>query len=172
MARVSLNSVRILTLREIAEMWAPEAQVPVSMMLRELRLAAVNLPRRWEGLDHISPDTPDDQLPDPDKKVDRQWLIEFCDKQGWKEPSFWRCKEDKRERGRPSMRSEILNELARRAAAGELADTLAAETRHLLEWAEETHSGHPGRPRNAKSIEPIIRHNYHVLRDKPNLGNG
>jgi hypothetical protein len=148
-------------------MWAPEAQIPASLMLRELRLAAVNIPRRWEGLDHIAPDTPDDQLPNPDQKVDRQWLVEFCDKQeGWREPSFWRDKEDKRDRGRPTMRLEILDEMARRASAGELAHTLAAEARQLLEWAEKTHSGHPGRPRNAKSIAAIIGDSYHELRGK------
>ena len=57
MTRVSLNPVRILTLRELADMWASEAEIPFSVMLRELRLAAFNAPRRWQGKDHIPPDT-------------------------------------------------------------------------------------------------------------------
>lgn len=33
-------------------------------------------------------------MADPDERVDRQWLQEFCDKQeGWREPEFWFSRE-------------------------------------------------------------------------------
>lgn len=169
MSRVPLHNVRVLTLREIAEMWAPEAEVPVSLMLRELRLAVVNIPRRWEGLDHIPADTPDEQLPDPDEKVDRQWLMEFCDKQeGWREPSFWQRekKESERYPGRPSVKPAILQKLKDRADAGEMAQSLADEARQLLAWATETYQGQPGVPSKSTSIENQIRATYRELREK------
>lgn len=167
MSRVPLHNVRVLSLREIAEMWAPEAEIPVSLMLRELRLAAVNIPRRWENLDHIPPDTPDDQLPDPDQRVDRQWLMEFCDKQeGWREPNFWRSetRESDRYPGRPSIKRAILQKLKERAVSGEIAGSLAKEAQQLLAWAEATHPSAPGLPSKPASIENQIRDTYRELR--------
>lgn len=168
MSRVPLHNVRVLTLREIAEMWAPEAEIPVSLMLRELRLAAVNIPRRSKGLDHIPPDTPDEELPNPDERVDREWLIQFCSKQGWEEPFFWRseARDTDRYPGRPSIRRAIVQKLEDRANSGQIADSLAEEARQLLAWAEESYRGDPGVPGKAASIENQIRDRYRELKNQ------
>lgn len=143
MPRISLERVRMLTLREIAEMWAPTAEIPVSLMLRELRYAVINIPRlkAGEGLFDVPP--PDDQLPNPDERVDRQWLMEFCSKQGWSEPEFWseNIPIGPSFPGRSSIMRAIVQELEYRAEQGQLELTLAEQARQLFQWALQSLPG-------------------------------
>lgn len=140
MTGLPLHRVSHLSLREIAEIWAPEAQRPESFLLRELQTAVVNLQRLDKGEPLLDVPLSDDELPDPDQRVDRAWLVEFCSKQEWNTPEFWFG--EKRHKGpsfpgRPSKMAAIVQELRRRADAGELEATLAAEARHLSKWAAE-----------------------------------
>jgi hypothetical protein len=84
------KQVRILSLREIAEMWAPELGISETAVLRELRIAEVNLPRWRDGLPLSQPEEwpSEEELPNPDEWKDREWLIEFCAKQKWSAPKF------------------------------------------------------------------------------------
>jgi hypothetical protein len=137
------KQVRILSLREIAEMWAPELGISETAVLRELRIAEVNLPRWRDGLPLSQPEEwpSEEELPNPDEWKDREWLIEFCAKQKWSAPKFWSdegYEAPGRYAGRPTnlARPMITEEFLRRAQAGELAETLAAEARHLRDWSE------------------------------------
>ena len=170
MARVPLHNVRVLSLREIAELWAPEADIPVELMLRELRLAVINIPRRRERLGLIEEIPPDDELPDPDERVDRDWLIEFCEKQGWNEPSFWFDRQEDdlvRFAGRPGYRYRpaLERELRRRAEAGELHRTLAAEMRYLRQWALDNYPDE--QPPTIRTLENAYRALFRDLSRTP-----
>jgi hypothetical protein len=129
----SLNKVRWLSLREIAEMWSKTSGIPESAMLRELRYGVINIKRLRVGESLLDLPPPDDELPDPDTRVDRQWLMEFCTKQeDWPKPEFWFGKLDERgDRypGRPSVKSAVLQELGDRALNHRIEDTLAEQAR-------------------------------------------
>jgi hypothetical protein len=66
--------------------------------------------------------------------------------------------------GRPSIMPKIEAELRRRAAAGQLRDTLGAESKVLARWAQTTHPDE-GPPR-AKSIERRLGRLYQELKQK------
>ena len=161
-----MNNIRVLTLREIAEMWSREAELPVSFMLRELRWATVNIPRLEQGLNLIPTDTPDEELPDPDERVDRDWLIEFCSKQGWEYPSFWQSSERETDRypGRPTVKPAILHELQARFEENRLETSLAKQSLVLLEWANSNYAGDPRLPSTERTVENQIRDEYRRLK--------
>jgi len=164
--RLPLDRVRHLSLREIAEMWAPEAKLPVSLMLRELQYAVINIPRLERGEGPLTQLVPTEQLPNPDEQVDRDWLIEFCGKQDWTIPSFCRGRVYKESRfaGRPGFahRIELEEELERRAKVGELSATLAAEAKALHSWCLDTFPR--SRPPTPGTIENALREAYRRLR--------
>jgi hypothetical protein len=66
--------------------------------------------------------------------------------------------------GRPSMMPKIEAEMRHRAAAGQLRDTLSAESRVLARWAQTTHPDE-GPPR-AESIERRLGRLYQELKQK------
>jgi hypothetical protein len=113
----------------------------------------------------------DAELPDPDERVDREWLIEFCTKQGWRSPRFWSSRSNQNAqayRGRPPYpdRVALERELRRRAAAGEMhQSSLAAEMRYLQNWATEAFPN--DRPPALGTLEEAHRDLYWDLRGIP-----
>lgn len=66
--------------------------------------------------------------------------------------------------GRPSMMPKIKAEMRRRAAAGQLRDTLSAESKILASWAQTTHPDE--RPPRAESIQRRLGRLYQELKKK------
>ena len=66
--------------------------------------------------------------------------------------------------GRPSMMPKIEAEMRRRATAGQLRDTLSAESKVLASWAQTTHPDE--RPPRAKSIQRRLGRLYQELKGK------
>ena len=66
--------------------------------------------------------------------------------------------------GRPSMMPNIEAEMRRRAAAGQLRDTLSAESKVLASWAQTTHPDE--RPPRAESIQRRLGRLYQELKKK------
>jgi hypothetical protein len=66
--------------------------------------------------------------------------------------------------GRPSMMPTIEAEMRRHAAAGQLRDTLSAESKVLAKWAQTTHPDE--RPPRAKSIQRRLGRLYQELKEK------
>jgi hypothetical protein len=66
--------------------------------------------------------------------------------------------------GRPSMMPKIEAEMRRRAVAGQLRDTLSAESKVLARWAQTTHPDEC--PPRAKSIERRLGRLYQELKQK------
>jgi hypothetical protein len=66
--------------------------------------------------------------------------------------------------GRPSMMPKIEAEMRRHAAAGQLCDTLSAESKVLARWAQTTHPDE--RPPRVKSIQRRLGRLYQELKDK------
>jgi hypothetical protein len=158
---VPLTSVRVMTLREIAQLWAPSAQIPESLMLSELRVAVLNIPRLLAGQELLALDEipPDEALPSPDERVDRSWLMEFCGKQGWPEPEFWfPRKTDLNPVGRPTYRSLVLKTFRERLAQGLTQSTISAESRAILDHLQEHHS--VSDLPEAKTIQAHIRKEF------------
>jgi hypothetical protein len=148
--------VRWLSIKEIADLWAPEIGVPSSIIERELKLGKINLPRLREGLGLIS-DFPE-ALPSPEDIITRDELNDFCEKEGhWARPVFWFGGEVQPPSfpGRPSIMAAIVQELNKTAEAGELQLTLAAQARTLNEWARNVFPG--AHTPTAKAIENGIR---------------
>jgi hypothetical protein len=158
-----LNNVRVLTLREIAQLWAPSAQISESTMLRELRIAVLNIPRLLKGKQLLAVDEipPDDKLPSPDERVERAWLMEFCGKQGWPEPEFWfPRKTDLNPVGRPTYRSLVMKIFQERLPQGLTQRTISAESRAIFDHLQEhyTFSDLP----DAKTIQAHIRKEFNA----------
>jgi len=142
--RLHFENIRALSLRDILEQWQKEADFPAGAMERELKRAVLNLDRDWQNGDLIDPLFPDDELPGMDTLVDKDWLTDFCGKGDWPFPKFWfpRGMEDIK-LGRPSHMPAIVQELERRAEAGELADTVTQEAGELNDWAVGRGLGYP-----------------------------
>jgi hypothetical protein len=156
---VSLKNVRWLRLDEIADLWSVEIGVAPSIILRELRLALINLPRLAEGKGLIE-EIPS-QLPAPDSLMSQEEMYGFCEKEGhWPRPKFWfgESMNTTSFPGRPSIMSAILQELDRAHKNGELKDSLAKQSRALVQWASEVFPANQ-RP-TVKTTENNIRHIY------------
>jgi len=163
--RLHFENIRALPLRVILEEWQKEVDFPGDVMERELRMAVLNLDRDWQNGDLIDPLFPDDELPGMDTLVDKDWLTDFCGKGDWPFPKFWfpRGMEDIK-LGRPSHMPAIVQELERRAEAGELADTVTQEARELNDWAVGRGLGYPRL--NDKSIRNRIGARYRELKER------
>ncbi len=160
MIKVPLSSVRALSLREIAELWAPTAEIPVSVMLRELRVAVINIPRLWGGRELLKSIPPDSKLPNPDTRVDRRWLMEFCGKQDWDKPEFWfPLQVAARRPGRPSLKNIVISTFKCRRKMKRVERTISAEGRAIHDELAEKY---PGKiVPQGKTIQAHIREEWH-----------
>jgi hypothetical protein len=168
--RANLTNVQWLTIAELADHWAPEIEVPRDVVVRELRLGLY----KWENAKHnpefvcgrpLKQRPPEEDLPSvDDARVDRVFMMAFCEKQRWPLPQFWfqRRQPARSFPGRPSIMGAIVQELRRRVEDRQLEDTLAMESRVLEAWAREHHPGL--QTPTAKAIENGIRNEYRVLR--------
>lgn len=157
------ETVRWLTLEEIAELWSRASSHPKSVILEQLRLAVLNLPRLRRGEPLIPSRPPDHELPDPNTtRMSREEVQEFCAKQPWALPRFWFAAAPGRGRvGRPSLAPQILQEMERRAEADELESTISAEGVSLLEWVRQAH---PQWSYAVRTIKKIIGPRFRQLR--------
>jgi hypothetical protein len=140
MARLPLHNVRWLSIREIAKYWADDAELDEETILRELQLSYINFRRIDAGQERVDALPPKAEMPEVEMLLTREHLLRFCDKQGWPVPEFWFGREirEKGFAGRPAKKKRaIVQELERRAAAGELRDSLADQARDLSKWAAE-----------------------------------
>ena len=132
-------SVRLLSIRVIAEKWYSESiRVPQATIEKELQRSLLNMAagRDWreDGLLDLSELT---DLPSLDQEISKEHVREFCSKQDWPLPRFWFPDEAPpvRQRGRPSHKNAIVQEFERRAGAGELEVNVTTEARALAEWS-------------------------------------
>ena len=162
MPKIPLDKVTKLSLREIAELWTPSARIPFSLMLRELRVAAINIPRVREGKELLPQIPPEHELPDPDDEtVDYEWLVEFCEKQGWPTPDFWRYERGYvRPQGRPSYKQQVLKIYNERRRDNLTKDTISQEARDIYDRLHEL--GLEGVIPEPKTIQMHIREHYNA----------
>jgi|SRR5689334_4066986 len=168
MSRLPLGQVRVLSISEIAELWAQEAEErPRSLIERELRIFLLNRPRLSQGEGPIQPIPEDDQLPPATGRLSKSDLEEFCAKQGWTKPRFWfgRVTDGPGFPGRPTIMRAIVQELERRAEAGQLSETLTDQATELVAWANERLPPGPIPIPGTRSVANAIRKIYWALRN-------
>jgi hypothetical protein len=159
------EKVRWLTIKEIAELWSPEIGIPSSIILRELQASVINIPRLVGGEPLVEELPADEDLASEDTRLDKSHVGLFCEKQGhWPKPRFWfgPQKHPLGFVGRPSVMPAIVQELERRAAANQLEDTLADQSRELARWAKSKLPGE--QVPTARTIENNIRLRFKVLK--------
>jgi hypothetical protein len=135
-----LHRVRWLSIEQIAKLWGDEVGYDPKIIQHELQLGLLNLPRIEAGLRPLDKLPPAEELPPIETHFSRDDIPKFCDKQGWPVPGFWFGREvrEKGYAGRPAKKKRaILQELERRAQAGELHNRVRAEAQYLSEWAAE-----------------------------------
>jgi hypothetical protein len=162
-----LNRVRWLTIKEIAKFWAEELEIPESIILRELQLAVINLPR-WRSGEALIPEFPT-ELPSADTKMTRDDLWEFCEKQQspWSRPHFWFSDwEAPSYPGRSSMMHEIMQHFHNLKDANKLEKTVTEQAKVLAEWAPSARSAAKRgvQPPTARTIENAIRHEFRAAK--------
>lgn len=164
MRGASLQKTRFLTLDEISDLWYKQLLISRGVVLRELRIGVINLRRVSDGLPWVKELPKETELPPSSHVVDKAWMSNFCNKQGWPYPLFWFPSEDPnpRRRGRPAYphMKAIREELARRAEQSELATTLTEETRHLQRWASQQFPS-PDAPK-LKTLSNELRGDYNA----------
>lgn len=137
---IDYTIVREMPIEDIARLWFRELGMSRELLERELRLAVLNLDRNWREEGLIAEVPPDEELPPVTTRLSKEQIQEFCEKQrGWPLPEFWFGPQgdEPRPRGRPSHMPAILQELERRAEAGELEATVTEQARALNQWAIE-----------------------------------
>jgi hypothetical protein len=140
MARAPLREVRWLTLEELSEPWALELHLRQDLVLRELRIGIINVPRIQRGEGLIPELPPEGDLPSPLEMVDRDWVERFAAKNHWPRPRFWFGDAPA---GRPVGRPQFIGwdavtqEMGRRIEEGTDADSWRQESNHLSQWAIE-----------------------------------
>ena len=160
MAIAPLDNVRELTLREISVLWAPDLRLPEETVLRELRAGVLNIELLAGGQEMLDEIPPEDQLPDPETRVNRDWLRTFAEKNLWPPPAFWFPEEHEvRRPGRPTLRDHIVERFLELVAEEQLADTISAQGRVLHDWARENF---PGKHiPEGRTIQMHIREEWH-----------
>jgi hypothetical protein len=163
-----LDRVRWLTIKEIAEYWAEELEIPESIIQRELQLAVINLPL-WRRGEDLIPEFPKSELPSADTIMDRADLEDFCEKQQspWSRPRFWFSDwKAPSYPGRASVMHKIEQHFDRLVAADQLEETLAEQARVLAEWARSALPEATTRvqPPTAGAIGNAIRHKYRAAK--------
>ena len=160
------KNVRWLTIKEIADLWAPQLGIASSIVERRLQLVVINLPRWRKGEPLIDKHPPENELPSVTTVIDRQDIVDVCRKQGgWPRPDFWFEEIDDKGKsfpGRPSIMRAIVQELESLAKEGKLEDTLAAQAQKLEEWARHNCPGQ--QIARAPSIANGIRDDFRRLK--------
>lgn len=154
MARAPLREVRWLTLDALAQEWALELHQRQDVVLQELRLGVINLPRleRGEGLIPTFP-ADDDQPNAHEYRVDREWVDRFAAKNRWPLPRFWFGDGPTgRPVGRPRLAGwdEVQREMEQRIHDGLAHNSWNVESNYLAAWIAEQITGQ--RTPSAKSI--------------------
>jgi hypothetical protein len=90
----------------------------------------------------------------------------LCGGDDEKAPTAAPAHEVSRYPGRPTIKLAVLEKLCERAADGSMHDTLAAEARWLLEWAQRERAGESGVPSSPGVIENQVRDKFNALRGK------
>ena len=162
-----IGNVNFLTVRAVSELWENSLNIPASIIERELRVALFKLEKNYPFHENVKVIPSEKELPPPDTIIDRKFIEKFCDKEGWKLPAFWfnDLPTGPSFPGRPSKMSAIVQELRKRAEEGNLAETLAEESRQLCEWARERFPGE--QTPTDKTIANGIRSTYHILKKQP-----
>src|SRR5262245_15713605 len=126
--RANLAKVQWLSIAELVEMWAPEIAVPRELMIRELRYGLYKYERSRQNHPEfvcgqpLKKQPPENELPPVDEPLlYKEFMLAFCEKQGWPLPRSWPYIEGKpRGAGRPAKMNAIVQELRRRAERCEL----------------------------------------------------
>lgn len=170
----NLKSVQWLTVEEVSELWAPQLSIPKATIMRELQYALYKLEKakteRYFGYEAmrkpLSEAPPDADLPSKDTLINREFIEAFCDKELWAMPLFWfkQIPTGPSFPGRPSIMSEIVQELEGRAKRGELERTLAAEAKALEQWAQANPEFVGKQLPRAPSIRNGVRSAYNILK--------
>ena len=160
------TKVNFLTVKEISDLWEIELKIPSSIISRELRIALYKLSIEYPFSKNIDIKPSEVDLPSENEYISRELIDRFCDKQIWKLPSFWfkGLPTAGSFPGRPSVMDAILQELSNRAERGELADSLAEQSRQLSEWAGRRFPGQ--QTPKPKSTENGIRSTYNMLKNQ------
>ena len=161
--------VQWLTVKELAEMWAPELGMPTSVVKRELLYGLYKVEKAIEFAKPLNEPVPEDELPTDETLIQKDFMEKFCrESVELQMPKFWFGGFDKGPQepafpGRPSLMRAILKELEAQADREELVDNLAEQSRQLSKWAEEKFSGQ--QTPKPKSVENGIRVAFRILKN-------
>ncbi|MEP2943136.1 MAG: hypothetical protein ABJO72_05005 [Hyphomicrobiales bacterium] len=163
MAKLPWINVNSPTIRQLAEKWAEISDQDAEFITSEMQLAWLNLQRMEDGLPMLAPEEipPYDELPSPNERINKDWLLEFCDKQDWPYPKFWSDDNEPeavRPQGRPSIKQEVVNRFRERANAGLTKETISEEAREV-EYALRRLNIYDNIP-EAKTIQGHIRDEF------------
>lgn len=142
MARAPLTNVRHFTLSQLAELWYRELHLQEEMVLYELRAGVIGIYRLEEGQQLPAEMIPEDDLPPTNYRVDRDWIIRFCQKQRWPHPIFLNPEPiTAAPVGRPTMRDVVIAEFQKRSAEGLSEGTISAEARAIHNALMDANAG-------------------------------
>jgi hypothetical protein len=161
MARAPLTNIRFFTLSQIADLWYRELGLRQEQLLYELRAGVIGVKLRQNGQPLPQNMIPEEALPPHSERVDRNWIYQFAEKQGWQPPSFLSITpETARAVGRPSNRNEVIRVFQQRQRQRQTEDTIAAEARAIRNQlrSEDNISDIP----QTKTIQKHIRREFNV----------
>lgn len=160
----AFHKIQWLTIAELAEAWAPElTPLPKAVIQRELQMGLYKLHNEMDLREPLKDPPPFADLPSQDTLISRDFVERFCtESEELSLPSFWFDMKAKQKSpsfpGRPSIMRAIVQELEVRAESGNLAVTLAEQSRQLEEWAATNLKGQ--HIPTAKTIESGVRLAY------------
>jgi hypothetical protein len=132
--------VQWLPIAEIAELWAPHLGTSKDIIIEELRRGYFKFEKSKTDRQFVCGQPlryrpPEDELPSIyDHCITQEFMRLFCKHNRWPLPDFW-FEPERRKQGRPAIMPAIVQELNRRAGAGELEKTAGAQARVLHSWA-------------------------------------
>ena len=128
--------------------------------MRELQWALFKIQHRLEFKDPLKEPPPEADLPSENALISREFVEDFCAKQEWLVPDFWWAglAIEPRRPGRPSVMSEIAEELRARDRRGRRKSVLIQEARDLASWAKLAFPGkHTPEPESiATRLGPVF----------------
>lgn len=146
---MNLSNVNTTTVLAISVVWEAPIGACKSIVSRELELCLLRLERDFRTNDSACFNLEIEEIPPANPLAHRGVIERSCDTG----PSF---------PGRPSLMRAIVQELERRSKTGELAETLAEESRHLSRWASSNFPG--SHTPTARSVENGIRSKYRTIK--------